>query len=507
MNKTIRNTAIFSLVALATFMVVSAFSPVKKTNADEIDVGLENPSIISIGIDDKVSMTAPAGGGFVSGTNTVVVDTNGVYGYSVTMEDVDSDTSMTSAATSDVITSDFNGSKISSKFADNTWGYSVDGTNFWKIPVKDHPTTIRVTNHPSTDSSSTMDVTFGVKTAQLLTAGVYSDVVKFTIYTNGVEPAAEYIDADDGTLPDPEPEPYDEGQGEHVNKLVLLASMQDPNLVQYCEETYTPSITATGVSFDHYFDGDVNPRAIVKDARDRKKYTIAKLADGNCWMTQNLGLDLSTSVTLTNKDTDLNTKTSWTPTYSTRTDNRVYEGDYKMGSNHTEGYLDANSGWITNREPDKAHYYQMIGNHYNWLAATAGTGTIGMGLVAVNDSICPKGWRLPLSGPGYFDNKKSFYNAIVNTYGINSGTGVGSKLAYAYPFTFIYSGTIDWVGGRRDLRSNAVLWTANSSTAYGDTKYAYLLGITANGLNMVDGSTPNPSMKYNGFSVRCVARD
>lgn len=35
------------------------------------------------------------------------------------------------------------------------------------------------------------------------------------------------------------------------------------------------------------------------DSRDNKYYWVAKLADGNCWMTQNLDLDLNTVGTLT----------------------------------------------------------------------------------------------------------------------------------------------------------------------------------------------------------------
>ena len=48
-----------------------------------------------------------------------------------------------------------------------------------------------------------------------------------------------------------------------------------------------------------------------------KYYWVAKLADGKCWMTQNLDLDLSTSKALTSADSDV--ASSWTPGYSTAT--------------------------------------------------------------------------------------------------------------------------------------------------------------------------------------------
>ena len=53
----------------------------------------------------------------------------------------------------------------------------------------------------------------------------------------------------------------------------------------------------------------------VIDLRDAKVYWIAKLADGNCWMTQNLDLNLDANVTLTPADTDI--RQNWKPQNST----------------------------------------------------------------------------------------------------------------------------------------------------------------------------------------------
>ena len=51
----------------------------------------------------------------------------------------------------------------------------------------------------------------------------------------------------------------------------------------------------------------------LRDSRDGKRYTVRRLADGNCWMTQNLNLDLYTGMTLTSDDSDINTnRGSWT---------------------------------------------------------------------------------------------------------------------------------------------------------------------------------------------------
>ena len=56
----------------------------------------------------------------------------------------------------------------------------------------------------------------------------------------------------------------------------------------------------------------------LRDIRDGKYYWVTKLADGNCWMTQNLDLDLSTKVALTPNDSDVTT--NWTPGFDTATE-------------------------------------------------------------------------------------------------------------------------------------------------------------------------------------------
>ena len=55
----------------------------------------------------------------------------------------------------------------------------------------------------------------------------------------------------------------------------------------------------------------------LKDTRDGKRYVVRRLADGNCWMAQNLNLDLYTGMTLTSEDTNLTSKDTWVLTSST----------------------------------------------------------------------------------------------------------------------------------------------------------------------------------------------
>lgn len=75
------------------------------------------------------------------------------------------------------------------------------------------------------------------------------------------------------------------------------------------------------------------------DRRDGKYYWVEKLQDGNCWMTQNLALDLSTSTALTPSDSDV--AANWTPNMNTN--------DFKFSTSNKE-----------------TNYYNLIGKHYSW---------------------------------------------------------------------------------------------------------------------------------------------
>lgn len=71
------------------------------------------------------------------------------------------------------------------------------------------------------------------------------------------------------------------------------------------------------------------------DKRDGKYYWVAKLADGNCWMTQNLDLDLSTGTTLTPDNTNI--PSNWPPSTSTTTGSSFSGYSTDTGKSHDPG--------------------------------------------------------------------------------------------------------------------------------------------------------------------------
>ena len=95
---------------------------------------------------------------------------------------------------------------------------------------------------------------------------------------------------------------------------VLISVVANPVEVMGLQDLYymqdmTPEICAATTSLE------VTKELV--DIRDNKTYKVAKLKDGNCWMQENLALNLSTNMTLTSADSDVTR--NWTPTENTRT--------------------------------------------------------------------------------------------------------------------------------------------------------------------------------------------
>ncbi len=156
------------------------------------------------------------------------------------------------------------------------------------------------------------------------------------------------------------------------------------------------------------------------DKRDDKLYYIAKLADGNVWMTQNLDLDLNKNVKLTPADSDV--VADWTPAESTIVSECIDEDEdgtcedldlafdevgtknttpesYDVGDLYWNGIVgdcDTCTQYQTYITSDSSNTHYHLGNFYNWSAATANNDSSA--LVAggeVEQSICPAGWSLP----------------------------------------------------------------------------------------------------------------
>ena len=310
------------------------------------------------------------------------------------------------------------------------------------------------------------------------------------------------------------------GNIEEIVKMSEISTMQEMT-PEFCASVTTSSPGNT---------------ARLKDTRDGKYYWVAKLADGNCWMTQNLDLDLNTVGTLAPENSDVSADWnfnsaggSWyTSADQGSTSNTAIQGwslgEYvktrptattpctsnsdlsecksqftQVTSSMTpyteavnEGKSPAENVAVKDSNYD-AHY--LVGNYYSWPAATAGSGNDVSSSGDATDSICPANWRLPLSG-GSNTETGSFYN-LLNQYGLTSSPTSDNNNIATSPLYFVRSGYVDpYASLLFDADGNGYQWSgrANSSS------FAHNLLFSS---SFVLPSIGN--VRYYGQSVRCVA--
>ena len=197
------------------------------------------------------------------------------------------------------------------------------------------------------------------------------------------------------------------------------------------------------------------------DVRDGNIYTVAKLKDGKCWMTENLRL---VNKTLTSVDSDV------VSNFTVPASNLNVINTYDTPTVLPMAYFNSS------RPQD--------GAYYNWFTATAGTGgrNIPEGVDA-SSSVCPSGWRLSYGG------SRSEYLTLLNRY---DGNVVNLR---GVPLNFITPGYVheqNLIG----INSNGLYW---SSTA-GPANWAHRMSIWGN--NSDQGS----SWQVDGALVRCLVK-
>ncbi|MDO4746865.1 MAG: FISUMP domain-containing protein [Candidatus Saccharibacteria bacterium] len=261
------------------------------------------------------------------------------------------------------------------------------------------------------------------------------------------------------------------------------------------------------------------------DQRDNNTYAVAKLADGNCWMIENLRLDntaigntdgslaqgYATSAEYGNFSGLADPEEPWAATASYTTANSLYSID---GSNNTINIGSTNAAFRFPRynnqntsaratDTTNSQYIYSYGNYYTWSAAIADTNQYNTGDHG-STSICPSGWRLPLgetstgnieqgaSDPANRVGSFSYLDRKLGGTGANqSATGASLLNWRKYPNNFVFSGYI--AGDRGTLGG---FWT---STVYSNN-WAGNLNFGSSYIYPGTGT----SNKYVGRSIRCM---
>lgn len=260
----------------------------------------------------------------------------------------------------------------------------------------------------------------------------------------------------------------------------------------------------------------------LRDTRDNKYYWVTKLKDGKCWMTQNLDLDLSTSKALTPSDSDVTV--NWTPGFNTATqatsstvnskshiETRSWSlGNYRITNpsassdcGHPKNSLSQCTAQFTAQNTPtsadgdiNAHY--IVGNHYQWNAATAGTGGVITAGQATS-SICPMGWKLPVSnatGVGTFASLLEAYG-IKEPYAASMMTQLTSAPLYFVRGSDVNQTANYLFNGAGDFAS---YWSSTPLSSDEDAAYALIFSST-------DDINPSGRDTRNlGLAVRCIAK-
>ena len=279
----------------------------------------------------------------------------------------------------------------------------------------------------------------------------------------------------------------------------------------------------------------LNSVSALTDERDGNTYAIAKLADGKCWMIENLRLNNTASH---NSDGSLAQGYGESATYgnfagladaesttfsSLYVANSLYSKDgsndtvnigatdyvaYRMPRyNNTNTTVRATAPTVNN-----AAIYSY-GNYYTWHAAIADVSFYGSSNIsATGVSICPSGWHLPTGGDKSNEANSEIQALIVD--GINGGTKPAnydnmsapyydgapegrnaSNTLRGYPNNFIYAGYLS-SSTFTNRGTTSSYWTSTS----GGSNSSFQLDITGSTL----GLGMNIGNKSFGRSVRCV---
>ena len=373
----------------------------------------------------------------------------------------------------------------------NTWGINLDGSdNYAALPTIGSKLLIKTADTAVTEDP--VDIYYSVKVDKSLPYGTYKGEIEYD---------AEPILAKD---------------------LSSISTMQEMT-AEIRDNTPTPAaFKEDGVTIN-----DDVPTATLTDTRDGKTYTVAKLADGKVWMTQNLDLqkeDLLPDVALTNENTNNPAEGFELPYSQTSGDGSWGSDETAVNTARVFDLLDNTYNKCIRFQPGPGicleyseDYWgsRELGNYYNWHTATAGTGTYNTGSGEdATGSICPKGWRLPVvvmeqyRGYPYNAEVKDF-SELMKDYGVIyniTGDGSGGDLhfdydqnsvnrAYSNPINVTISGYYDSSVVRIGYDGN--IWSSRKSSNGINYQRFYL-----DSIHPWYGGAPN--LNY-GYSVRCVA--
>ena len=290
-----------------------------------------------------------------------------------------------------------------------------------------------------------------------------------------------------------------------------------------------------------YNNGTINANlssiTALTDKRDNQTYAVARLADGNCWMIENLRLDNNSTTPNWGNDNlsqgfggvfhgladaetaSFSNSTVANSLYSTDGSNGTYNITYTSNDPGSLGYRmpryrkDNTSARASSPTSGTNTNIYSYGNYYTWAAAIASTlhysnptatDPNGKTSETAGTSICPSGWKLPYgrnTGNGSISGGFSYLDAQMGGSGADANANTNptgadrSKVWRSFPNNFLYSG----YAGSGDISSRGSrgsYWSSSASNNNG------VYGLFLNSSRLSPGTYYY--YKHRGFTVRCV---
>ena len=469
-----------ALVLLGGLMLFPTGSGAVQAEEAGTQATLKVQPILSVALDAAVQLevTPTEEGSFSASSAKLEVSTNNETGYSLYLATANGESTLKSlnpATTAEVQA--VAGEVMATGFGANTWGYNLgqaatEETIYQAVPTATGEPQVTTTGPTAGDGAVAADVyslNFGAKVDADLPSGTYGNEVVVSVVTN-----PEYVPIFDG-----------------------IRTMQE-------------------MTSDICTNAEVNDTARLTDARDGKVYWVAKLADGNCWMTQNLDFDAS-GVTLSPETSNVEREATASVDASIDYGEYVYSDPTSPMSCSDEaiaslaecvgkGFVDVsdmmaadglwhgNANNVVSGGVYDAHY--LVGNLFD-LSDNSNIFDKGW--------MCPKGWELPSANPNDNSSERTFYGLLIK-YGLTEDTISDAYNIALNPLYFVRGGSASTDGRIQGAGMNAAY--ASSYVQYYGAAYGYkYYGLGIRGTSVL----PAGLLQVGGWtsaytSVRCVAR-
>ena len=131
-----------------------------------------------------------------------------------------------------------------------------------------------------------------------------------------------------------------------------------------------------------------------------------------------------------------------------------------------------------------------------WTAATLGSGSkISTGTVDAEDSICPRGWKMPSRADG-----DSWQNLFYTTYEVTNNTH-GYNRVNRWPLNYMPTGLYNDSGSYSGYASGRTTYGYWWSISGYSTRYSFHLSVQIGGI-----IAQNFVRRGTGYAIRCVVR-